>query len=162
MFRAAIAAGYFNIDPYPRHEPRTDNPHPGHTGVQEIPILPGTRDRRQADGPLWYFLGLPLGLEIFRGMSGAGAGPEAQEKYLSGPGRHIRTGVRGRHKRSVEFLPRAFQEPHFGGLDVTQDLPSLLPHLYQAIAEKAANEACGTRLPGRRWTSTPTKRVPAH
>ena len=27
----------------------------------------------QEDAPLWYFLGLPLGLDVFPGMSGAGS-----------------------------------------------------------------------------------------
>lgn len=48
-----------------------------------------------------------MGLEIFRGMSGAGAGPEAQEKYLSGPGRHIEPECEAGTKGALSF----YQEP---------------------------------------------------
>jgi hypothetical protein len=58
---------------------------PCRTGLQEIPILPGTRHRRQEDSPSWYFRGVPLGRDLFPGTSG----PEearSEEKSIGGPG----------------------------------------------------------------------------
>ena len=39
----------------------------------------------QEDAPLWYFLGLPLGLDVFPGMLGAGRPPERSGKPRPAP-----------------------------------------------------------------------------
>src|ERR1017187_1771165 len=67
---------------------RADNPHPPYlAGVQEIPIPSGTCHCGQEDTPSWYFLGSPLALEVFLGMSRAGRGWRARE-VPGAPGGH--------------------------------------------------------------------------
>ena len=57
-------------------------PTPCQTGVQVIPTLPKNGQRGQEDGSFWYFPGLPLGLDMVPGISGAGKGLEARETRL--------------------------------------------------------------------------------
>ena len=47
---------------------------------KESPSLHRTRHRGQEDSPSWYFPGVPLGLDVFPGISGAGR-VWSQEKY---------------------------------------------------------------------------------
>src|SRR5450759_1570883 len=57
-------------------------PTPSQTGVQGIPIPPGSGHRGQEDTQFWYFRGAPLALDVFPGMSGAGRGLEERETRL--------------------------------------------------------------------------------
>jgi hypothetical protein len=51
-------------------------------GIQGVPIPPGNGHRGKEDGPSCYFPGLPLGLDMVPGISGAGTGLEARETRL--------------------------------------------------------------------------------
>src|ERR1019366_1383572 len=69
------------VDPHPRSEPRTDNPHfplgsdSGYSSPPECVVA-------QGDGLLWYFRGFPSGLRAVPGILGAGTGLEARETRL--------------------------------------------------------------------------------
>ncbi len=75
-----MACQRLGVDSYPRREPRTDNPHPP---LWQDPLeTPSSQEAvaAQDDGPLWYFRGVPLGLETLPGISGAGRTPERSGK----------------------------------------------------------------------------------
>src|ERR1035437_5945808 len=80
-----IAAGCLRVDPYPAANQVAITNTPYQTGFQGIPIPPGNGYRGKEDGPFWYFLGLPLVLEVFPRISVAGRGLEARGTRL-----HIR------------------------------------------------------------------------
>src|ERR1039458_441817 len=73
------------VDPHPCRQPSVDNPHPqpGQTS-KESPSSP-ERVPVQEDAQSWYFRRLPLGLDVFPGISGAEA-TGGQEKYLGNHG----------------------------------------------------------------------------
>ena len=80
-------------------------PTPYLAGVQGIPSLPGIRRHGQEDGPLWYFRGVPLVLDVFPGTSRAGRDPEAKRSTGNtrgprSPGDHL-SRVTGRDARHL-------------------------------------------------------------
>jgi hypothetical protein len=83
----------------------TKNPHPH---------LESETDR--GDAQSWYFLGLPLGLDVFPGMSGAGRTPERSGKPRPAP-----VSKPGAWLKSSESDPKteAVEAPVAGDLDKT-------------------------------------------
>src|ERR1039457_4243374 len=56
----------------------------------------------QEDGPFWHFQGAPLGLDVFRGISGAGRGLETKRSASSSqrdPSGYARSGHFVHHRR---------------------------------------------------------------
>jgi hypothetical protein len=70
--RGPVACQRPGVGPDHRREPRTDNPPPLWQDPLESPPSPEAV-AAQDDGPLWYFRGVPLGLETLPGISGAGS-----------------------------------------------------------------------------------------
>jgi hypothetical protein len=113
---ARIAAGCLRTIHIPAANHAAIIPTPGQTEVQRIPSLRGTSQRGQEDGVSWYFLGLPLGLDLFPGMSGAG-----RTRRRSGKPRPAPVSRPGAWLKSSESDPKteAVEAPVAGDRDGT-------------------------------------------